>query len=346
MEIRRESLDAIAPGLFRMHLRGARVWLTFLNAGARIERWRRLNDAGEWIDLCLFYPNPAHALSDRVSMGVTVGRFANRIANGEFAMNGKAIRLERNESGRHHLHGGTLGFGQRLWRLRNMSLRDVTFALHSPHGDEGYPGSVDMEVRYGLDTEDQLRIVHTAICDRETIVNTTSHAYFNLHGVSLKPEASSVPCIMDHQLQIAADQYLHDGGDFIPSGAVLEVENTPFDFRTAGTLSSQVPRLPNGLLNTTYVNDRRDPARMFARLSAPGSPWTLSVGSDAPGAIFYNGFSLSREQTFGLYDAMSGFCIEPQNYPDCVNHPEWPSSVASPSKPYSRTIIYRLQERD
>jgi aldose 1-epimerase len=346
MEVRRESLDATAPGLFRMHLRGARVWLTFLNAGARIERWRRLNAAGEWIDLCLFYPNPANALSDQVSMGTTVGRFANRIADGEFAMNGKAIRLECNESGRHHLHGGTLGFGQRLWRLKNMGLRDATFSLHSPHGDQGYPGSVDMEVRYVLDTEDQLRIVHTATCDRETIVNTTNHAYFNLHGISLKPGASSVPSIMDHQLQIAADQYLQDRGDSIPSGAMLAVENTPFDFRTAGTLTSQVPHLPNGRLNTTYVNHRRDPAQMFARLTAPGSPWTLSVRSDAPGAIFYNGFSLSREQTFGLYEPMSGLCIEPQNYPDCVNHPEWPSSVASPSQPYSRTIIYGLQERN
>jgi aldose 1-epimerase len=344
MEVWHESLDGIAPGLFRMHVRGARVWLTFLNVGARIERWRRLDGNGEWIDLCLFYPDPRDALSDRVLMGATVGRFANRIANGEFSMSGQTIRLERNESGTNHLHGGVLGFDRRLWQLKSIGLRDVTFSLHSPDGDQGYPGCVDIEVRYCLDTEDQLRILHTATCDRETIINTTNHAYFNLHGISLQAGALSAPCIMDHQLQIAADKYLQDRGDFIPSGAVLEVEQTPFDFRVARILLQQVARLPNGLLNTTFANPRRDPLAVFARLSAPGSPWTLSVGSDAPGAIFYNGFALSKEQTFGLYDALSGLCIEPQNYPDCVNHPEWPSSVANPAQPYSRTIIYRLEE--
>lgn len=344
MEVWHESLDAVVPGLFRIHLRGARVWLTFLNVGARIERWRRLKKDGDWIDLCLFYPDPKCALADQVSMGVTVGRFANRIANGEFPMNGKTIRLERNDCGKNHIHGGTLGFGQRLWQLKSMGSRSLEFSLHSPDGDQGYPGSVDLEVRYDLEPEDQLRIVHRAFCDQETIINTTNHAYFNLHGVSLAADELPLPSIMDHQLQIASDQYLHDRGDFIPSGAVLEVENTAFDFRVPHALSDQVPRMPNGWFNTTYVNRQRDPTHMLAHVSSPKSPWMLSVGTDAPGVIFYNGFGLSREQTFGLYSALAGLCIEPQNFPDCVNHPEWPSAAVSPSQPYSRTIIYRLSE--
>ena len=346
MEVWHESLDAVAPGLFRIHVRGARVWLTFLSVGARIERWRRLTKGGDWTDLCLFYPDPRQTLADQVSMGVTVGRFANRIANGEFPMNGKIVRLERNDAGKNHVHGGALGFGQRLWQLKSMGSHGVEFSLYSPDGDQGYPGSVEMEVCYDLEFEDQLRIVHRAFCAQETIINTTNHAYFNLHGVSPSASGVPLPSIMDHQLQIAADQYLHDRGDFIPSGAVLEVENTVFDFRGARTLSDQVPRMPRGCFNTTYVNPRRDPTRMLAHVNSPGSPWTLSVGSDAPGAIFYNGFALSNERTFGLYGPLSGLCIEPQNYPDCVNHPGWPSAVASPSQPYSRTIIYRLAESE
>ena len=345
MEVWHESLEAAAPGLFRVHVRGERVWLTLLNAGARVERWRRLNRDGDWIDLCLFYPDPRCALVDQVSMGVTVGRFANRIARGEFALHGKTVRLERNDAGKHHIHGGAQGFGQRLWQLKSMDACGVTFSLHSPDGDQGYPGAVDMEVRYALESDEQLRIVHQGLCAQDTVINTTSHVYFNLHGVSHAEGASPQPGVMDHQLQIAADHYLHVRDDFIPSGAVLPVDDTAFDFRVARTLAGQVAHMPDGRLNSTYVNRQRDPHHMWAHVSAPGSPWTLSVGSDAPAAIFYNGFALSREQTCGLYGPLAGLCIEPQHYPDCVNHPHWPSAALSPSQAYSRTIIYRLAER-
>ncbi|MDY7578753.1 aldose epimerase family protein [Herbaspirillum sp. RTI4] len=345
MQIWHESLESLAPGLFRMHLRGSHVWLSFLNVGARIERWRRLNRDGEWIDLCLFYPDPRCALADTVAMGATIGRFANRIASGEFRLNGTTIHLERNEDGKNHLHGGTQGFGQCLWHLKQSDSHSVEFSLHSPDGDQGYPGAVDMTVRYELESEDQLRIVHRAICSQDTIINTTNHAYFNLHGASMAASELPLPSIMDHHLHISADQYLHDRGDFIPSGAVLDVEGTGFDFRRPRALSDQVPRRPNGWLNTTFVNPQRDPMHRLVKVSAPTSSWLLSVGTDAPGIIVYNGFSLSREQTFGRYKACSGLCIEPQNFPDCVNHPEWPSATVSPSQPYFRTIIYRLSER-
>jgi aldose 1-epimerase len=344
MHIWSESLEATMPGLVRTHVRGARVWITFLNFGARIERWRRLDRKGEWIDLCLFYPDLRSALQDQVFMGVTIGRFANRIANGEFRLGTTPVCLECNESDINHIHGGSHGFSQSLWELKNLRSHGVVFRLFSPDGDQGYPGCVAMEVCYSMDSEDQLRIVHSACCSEQTVINTTNHAYFNLHGVASIDGKLPMRSIMDHTLQIDADQYLHDRGDWIPSGEIRDVAATPFDFREPHALSDQVSRLPGGRFNTTYVNRLHDASRMFAHVSAPGASWKLSVGSDAPGAIFYNGFALSKELTCGLYGSSEGLCIEPQNYPDCVNHPDWPSATVSPTQPYSRTIIYRLEE--
>lgn len=343
LEVWQQALDDLMPGLVRVHLRGAKVWITFLNVGARIERWRRLDQHGNWVDLCLFYPDPRGALEDKVFMGVTVGRFANRIADGAFVLNGETVQLERNEGGLHHIHGGAEGFGQRMWTLGALNERGVSFSLHSPDGDQGYPGAVDMDVDYTLDSEDQLRISHRARCSRETIVNTTNHVYFNLNGVCFEGDQVQAQSVMNHRLQMAADQYLEDRGDFIPTGEVRSVENSAFDFRQERALTEPLGQPPALFFNTAYLNPHPDTDHVFAKVSAPGAAWCLSVATDAPGAVLYNGFALSKEATFGLYGRMTGLCIEPQNFPDCVNHLEWPTATMTPSQPYSRTIIYRLE---
>lgn len=336
-EIWRESLDAVGAGVQRVHLRGESVWLTFLNHGARIERWRRRQDDGSWRDFCLYYPDPRHYLDDAVAMGATVGRFANRTAHGRFPLAGRPVQLARNE-GPHHLHGGDAGFGRRLWTVV-VEDRVVAFRLHSEDGDQGYPGAVELEVTYALDDDDSLRIEHRAVCTRTTVVNTTNHPYFNLAGVDLpRPPAD----VRDHELRVGADHYLPTNEHFIPTGEIRAVSGTPYDFRAAKPMRAPCATMSCGGLNTTFPNLAGGIERALVEIAEPASGWRLQVASDAPGMVVYSGFSLAPNNSHGIYQANAGICVEPQAYPDCVNHPEWPSAVLEPGEGYRRTIVYRL----
>lgn len=284
---------------------------------------------GERRELVLAFDRLEHYERDRAYVGPVVGRFGNRIAQGRFQLDGKAHQVTPNENG-NHLHGGALGVSKRLWRvLENGGDSRVTLGLHSPHGEEGYPGNLDITLELSV-TRDSLRAVFGARTDAPTPVNLTWHPYFNLGGVAT-----------DHWLRIPAAHYLPVGAGLIPTGELAAVEGTPFDFRTRRKLAPPPmdthPQLPlGGGYDHCWVLDKN--ADCSCELSSPQRDVTLTMRGSGPGLQFYNGQFLSK-----THPALgSGLILEPQGLPDAPNHPHFPNSILRPGDRYRSEMEYRL----
>jgi aldose 1-epimerase len=263
--------------------------------------------------------------------GCVAGRSANRIKGGELILDGVAYQLELNEKERTHLHGGANGFPAKTWRIAGETAESVTLALHSPDGEGGYPGAVDVTCTYRLAPDRRLVIVLEATTNRTTIVNLATHSYFNLDGG---------PDILGHRLRIAADHYTPVDDDLIPTGEIAPVAGTPFDFRT--------PRaVEQGGYDHNFClagQPGADP-RLAARLEGPDSGLALEVWTTEPGLQFYDGGYLDLLITpngASAPGAHAGLCLEPQLYPDAPHHPHFPSSVLRPGESYRQVTEYRL----
>ncbi|MEO6186047.1 MAG: aldose epimerase family protein [Steroidobacteraceae bacterium] len=266
---------------------------------------------------------------DRAFVGPVVGRFGNRIAQGRFSIDGRTHQLTRNENG-NHLHGGALGFGKRLWELLDHSACTLTLGLRSPAGEEGYPGTLDVQLLLRVQ-EDSLDISLTAHTDAPTPVNLTYHPYFNLGGVATA-----------HWLRIPASRYLPVGAGLIPTGTVQNVNGTPFDFRFSRPLAPPPvhahPQLAwGGGYDHCWLLDAG--ADCHCELRSPVGDVTLSLHGSGPGLQFYNGQFLSQTHpTLG-----SGVVLEPQGLPDAPNHAAFPNSIVRPGETYRAQIQYRLR---
>jgi aldose 1-epimerase len=239
--------------------------------------------------------------------GAIVGRYANRIARGTFELDGRTVALSTN-GGRHHLHGGTTGFDRRLWTARPAPGGGVTLAYTSPAGEEGYPGTLGVEVTYTLTGENTLRVDYLATTDAPTVVNLTNHAYFNLGGP-----------IGDHVLQINASRYTPVDEDLIPIGELAAVDGTPLDFRTPKALTTG--------FDHNLVLDRIGPGlEPAAQVTEPSSGRVLTIHTTEPGV-----------QLFVLED---GLALEPQHFPDSPNRPQFPSTVLRPGEVYRSATTY------
>ncbi|QDG74501.1 aldose epimerase family protein [Labrenzia sp. PHM005] len=268
--------------------------------------------------------------------GAVVGRCANRIANGRMVLGGQEYQLDLNDSG-HHLHGGSAGFSNRLWQIEQSDKASVLLKLISEDGDMGYPGTVEVLVRYTLTGSGALRVKMSATTDQLTPVNLTQHSYFNLDGSDT---------ILDHQLEIAAETYLPVNTDLIPIGEVRNVAWTPYDFQDGRRL-----RRKSGEQDVIYDHNfclagvPREKVEFAAALEDAAGDMRMEVWTTEPGLQLYDGGKLDVPVS-GLagrdYGAHAGVCLETQRWPDSVNHKEFTDVLLQPSENYNHVTEFRF----
>ncbi len=321
------------------------IEVELINYGATLMSLWVPDASGRRANIVLGYDSLEKYQRQNSYCGGIVGRFANRIHRGEFSLNGTRHRVTANEPP-HHLHGGATGFDRQLWEVGPVSERSVTLEYLSPDGEEGYPGSVTARAIYTLTDAMTLRLDLTATTDQPTIVNLTSHAYFNMAGQG---------DILNHLLTIPADAYTPVDDRLIPTGEICSVAGSPFDFRTPTAIGARIQdddpqlRYGHGYDHNFVLNPASDsnPA-LAARLSDPVSGRTMSIHSSHPGIQFYSGYFLS-DTPVGRdgqhYFPHCALALEPQGFPDSPNHPHFPSAVITPEKPYRETIVYQFSNR-
>jgi aldose 1-epimerase len=285
-------------------------------------------------------------------LGATIGRYANRIANGAFELDGNRFRLPAND-GDNALHGGLAGFDRKNWTIVAIGESPapfVTLAHVSPDGEEGYPGRLQSSLTYSISGGMELSAAFRAETDKPTIVNLTNHSFFNLAGVEATGSG-----ILDHYLTIAADNYLPVNPAGIPLGMPSEVNGSPFDFRSSHRVGVRL-RDVNEQLHIRQGYDHNfclrggvtTAPRLAARLEDPRSGRVLELLTDQPGLQFYSGNFLDGSVTgkYGRihrqYDAL---CLEPQFYPDTPNRPDYPPARLDPGQIYGHTSLYRFSAK-
>ena len=293
----------------------------------------KLLDVVQGLDAAEDYATKAHPF-----FGVVAGRVANRIGNATFTLSGKTYHLEKND-GPHHLHGGTNGFDKKVWNVEEATNSKIVFTLHSPCGDAGYPGNLDVRVTYLLCDDNVLRMEYHAATDTETVCNLTNHSYFNLNGYDS-------PCIYDHELEIVADKITAIDTSLITTGEFTCVEGTPFDFRTAKAIGKDMDAADEysktGGFDHNFVLNAPGKA---ASVYSPKTGIRMTVYTDSPGIQLYTGNMLTGSVTGkGItYNKHSGFCLETQFYPDAVNKPNFPSCVVTKGKPQEFYTEFRFE---
>lgn len=275
--------------------------------------------------------------------GAIVGRYANRIGRGRLELDGSRYQLPINDEP-HHLHGGTPGFDRMVWAcepVRDARGEGVALRHTSPDGDQGYPGTLTVEVRYLLSESNELQVDYQAITDKPTPVNLTQHSYFNLAGAGQGD-------ILDHRLSIEADAFTPVDCTLIPTGKIVPVADTPFDFRAPVAIGARIgnpdPQLEyTGGYDHNFVLRREGPGPTHAaRVMEPATGRTLDVFTTEPGLQLYSGNQLDGVAGRGghRYVRHSGFCLETQHFPDSPNQPSFPSTVLQPGARYqSRTVF-------
>ncbi|MFN3461730.1 MAG: aldose epimerase family protein [Oceanibaculum sp.] len=322
----------------RIELCGGGVTLAVLTLGATIQDIKV--DTGQGAQRrVLGFAQISDYRAHSPYFGCIAGRYANRIAGGSCEIEGKRYQLTRNEAGRTHLHGGERGFSHRNWSLRDHGPTHVTLELLSAHGEEGYPGNLTARCTYRLTGDGEITLELGATTDQATIINLAAHSYFNL---DLDAGGED---ILDHLLEVAAGHYLPVDAHLIPTGEIAAVDGTPFDFRAARSIRAA------GALRTAFdhnlvlARERRAEPRPVARLIGPLSGTMLEIHSTEPGLQFYDGARvgpLVPGHDGRRYGAHAGLCLEPQNFPDAPNRPEFPDPVLRPGEIYRQVTIYRF----
>ena len=343
-----ETSDGQAVELFTLSREGAPT-VRVTSYGAYIVSILAPDRDGKMADVVLGYRDLAGYLGDTNFLGAVVGRYANRIARGEFSLGGKRYTLARNNAP-NHLHGGPKGFHTKVWAPRIVSGPEgdaLELATTSPDGEEGYPGTLTATVVYSLDADGGLKLAYSATTDAETVLNLTNHAYFNLAG-----EGSGD--ILGHELQIEADSFTAVDETLIPTGEIRPVAGTPLDFREPVAIGARIddafPQLQagGGYDNNYVVRGEPGELRLAARVFEPGSGRVLEVLTTQPGVQLYSGNFLDGTvvgKSGRPYGKRSGFCLETQHFPDSVNHPQFPSTVLAPGETYRQTTVHRFRVR-
>ena len=292
-------------------------------------------------DVALGYDDASCYEKGSCFLGAFVGRYANRIGNAAFTLNGRIYRLKKNE-GENHLHGT---FAHRLF---DGVVKDnaVEFRFESLPSEEGYPGTLKGKVLYRLTDDNALEIEYTAVCDEDTVINLTNHTYFNLNG----QDGSDV---LDHVMRLYADSFTELNEDQLPTGRILGVDNTPLDFRRekkiGANLSSDHPqmRLASGYDHNMILNGTAGTLREIARVKSPQTGITLTASTTEPAVQFYSGnFVQGDRAPHGKapvrYPRYGGFCLEAQHYPDSVHHPDFPDTALKKGETYYQKTVYRF----
>ena len=292
-------------------------------------------------DVVLGYDTVAGYENGTGHFGATVGRVANRIGGGSFSLNGKTYELTRNDNGKNTLHGGRDFAGQRIWQVKACSGQEITFSLHSPDGDQGFPGAVDMEVTYTLTEDGELKLFYRGVPDQDTPLNFTNHSYFNLNG----HDAGNV---LDHTAWISSDAYTPTDEELIPTGEILPVEGTPMDFRKEKKIGREIGAeyealvLAGGYDHNWALNGSG--FRMVAGMESEESGIRMEVYTDLPGIQFYTANFVDHEtgKDGAVYEKRQAACFETQYYPDALHHENFLSPVVKAGEIYQTTTVYRF----
>jgi aldose 1-epimerase len=319
---------------------------TITNYGGRVVTLKTPDRAGRFCDVVLGFDLLDGYLQKNPYFGAIVGRYANRIANGEFKLDGQTYKLACND-GPNALHGGLKGFDKVVWGAAEISTNKqpaLQLRYVSKDGEEGYPGNLTVAVVYALTDQDELRIDFDAITDKDTVVNLTNHSYFDLSG-----EASGN--ILDYEITIDADRFTPVNTNLIPTGELRKVDGTPFDFRKPAPIGSRIDekdeqlQLGIGYDHNYVLNRSSDELLLAARVLDPKSGRVLEVLTTEPGVQFYSGNHLDgtvKGKGGVVYKFRSGFCLETQHFPDSPNHPEFPSTLLRPGQRYKSSTVFKF----
>ncbi|MCI9554812.1 MAG: galactose mutarotase [Oscillibacter sp.] len=311
--------------------------------GGSLQSLRVPDRSGKPVDVLLGFDALEPYRTHGKSLGALVGRYANRIGGAKFSLNGQTYQLAANNNGVNHLHGGLVGFNQRVWTVEEVGDDRLALSLFSPDGEEGYPGNLTVRVTYTL-TEEGLTIGYRAECDRDTVCNLTNHAYFNLSGHDSGP-------VLDQTIQLLADRYTPTDPLSIPTGEIAPVEGTPMDLRRTAPIGARIgedfPQLlqAGGYDHNWIPNGEAGTLRPIARAASPATGISMEVLSTLPGVQFYTGNYLDgcpAGKGGAAYANRWGFCLETQFYPDSPNHANFPSCVLRAGEVFDHTAAFRF----
>lgn len=298
-------------------------------------------------DIVLGYDSVDQYINGNPYFGAIIGRYGNRIADGKFTLQGKDYHLLKN-NGANALHGGEMGFHNVIWRVEEVLLsgnQALELYYHSADMEEGYPGNLNVKVTYTLTNQNELVIDYEATTDKTTIINLTHHSFFNLAG-----EGNGN--ILDHQLQINADQFCVINSDLIPTGELRSVSNTPFNFNKLVAIGDRINqtdeqlKVGNGFDHTWVLKKNKiDDLTLAASVQESQSGRKMEVWTTEPGLQFYSGNFLDGTdigKKNKKYEYRYALCLEAQHFPDSPNHPEFPSTVLKPGETYKQKTIYKF----
>ncbi|MCX5653325.1 MAG: galactose mutarotase [Planctomycetota bacterium] len=333
--------DGAAVSLYTLtNGKGMRVKLT--NYGAITVSVEVPDKAGKLTDVTVGYDTLDGWLKSTSYFGATVGRYANRIANGKFTLDGQNYTLATN-NGENALHGGIKGFDKVVWNAEPVKTADgvgVKFTYLSKDGEEGYPGNLSVTVVYTLNDKNEFKAEFSATTDKATVVNLAHHTYWNLGG----PAAGD---ILGHLMMINADKYTPVDAGLIPTGERKDVAGTPMDFTTPKTIGERIAQVEGGY-DHNYVLRAGDPIHLAAKVVDPKSGRIMEIFTDQPGVQFYSGNFLDGTVTGKggvVYKKHYGFCLETQHFPDSPNKPDFPPVVLKPGETYKHIMIHKFSNQ-
>ncbi len=319
--------------------KGFRVRVT--NFGATLVSMHVPDRDGNLGDVVLGFDTLQGYIDQNAYLGVTVGRFANRIAKGKFTLDGTEYTLATN-NGPNHLHGGNQGFDKKVWETKeSVAAEDeawVKMTYLSKDGEEGYPGNLQCTVTYTLTNSDELRFSYEAQTDKKTVVNLTNHSYWNLAGQGNGQ-------ILGHELLLNAEKFTLIDAGLIPAGPISSVHGMPLDFTVAKKIGSRIRHTGNGYDHNYVLKGKSGQMKFCARVREPHTGRVMEISTTEPGVQLYTGNFLDGTligKEGKAYDKHDGFCLETQHYPDSPNKPKFPSVVLEPGQTFTSQTVHKF----
>ena len=314
------------------------------NFGGRIVSIMVPDRNGTYQDVVLGFDSIADYINKPSDFGAAIGRYANRINKGIIVLDGDSIQLPVNNFG-HCLHGGPKGWQYQVYEGQQVNDSTLTMTMHSPDGDENFPGAVTAVVTYALTADNAIDIKYEATTDKKTVINMTNHSYFNLSGDPSQPAT-------DHILYVNADNYTPVDSTYMTTGEIAPVKDTPMDFTTPKAVGQDIDKFDfvqlkngNGYDHNLVLNTNGDIQQLAAKLTSPVSGISLEVYTNEPGIQVYSGNfldgTLSGKKGV-VYNKRASVCLETQHYPDSPNKPEWPSVILEPGQTYQSECIFKF----
>ena len=311
------------------------IKISLINYGAVIQSIILPDRFGEFSEISRGYETLEEYVNDTEYTGATVGRFANRIKDGSFSVDGEKYQLSKNENGKNHLHGGFSGFNKKIWSYEawsNKRIASVRMKYISPDGDEGFPGNLNVETTFTLDEKDSFIINYRAESDKKTPINLTNHAYMNFSGIE------HGKTVLGHMLQVNSGFYIETDDEMIPTGRILDVKDGPMNFKEFRRIGERIKETGAGYDHCFVFPSDRGNMYHALTLYDPLSGRKLDVFTDNEAVQVYTANHSDPPHC--------AVCFETQNFPDSVNKPDFPDPFISPGEVYNRTVFCRFTISD